>query len=74
MGTTIFLQKDKRCKNHEQFRYTNSCAGHWLEKNLFLQSKGIENFFLYKDGKRTEEVDGIKVTIYGSKAPAKILY
>ncbi len=38
-------------------------------KILFLQ-KQQENF-LYKDRKRTEEVDGIKVTIYGSKDPAR---
>lgn len=36
----------------------------------FYYVKATENF-LYKEGKRTEEVDGIKVTIYGTKDPAR---
>ncbi len=50
--------------------------------NLDTQTvKGIvgENFIsskrqlLYKDGKRTEEVDGIKVTIYEAKTQQDII-
>ena len=36
----------------------------------FYFFKAAENF-LYKDGERTEEVDGIKVMIYGNENPGE---
>lgn len=47
---------------------TQTVKGIVGEKFYFV--KATENF-LYKSGKRTEEVDGIKVTIYGTKDPAR---
>jgi hypothetical protein len=47
---------------------TQTIKGIIGEKFYFV--KATENF-LYKDNKRTEEVDGIKVKIYGTKDPER---
>lgn len=40
------------------------------EEFFFLK---VEDNFLYKDGKRTDEIDGSKVTIYSKDNPAEFI-